>query len=94
MIGTVVPIKDGGLLLALENSVAVFDPEKCALGHRTEIRIDAEDRLWIAMFRGAGATCWDPQNGELLETIPVPAPNLTSCAFGGPDLTSMQGPFL
>ena len=51
--------------------------------------IDAEGKLWIAHWGGHGVYRWDPQNGELLQKIEVPAPNVTSCAFGGEDLKTL-----
>jgi sugar lactone lactonase YvrE len=51
--------------------------------------IDAEGKLWIAHWGGNGVYRWDPETGELMEKIEVPAPNVTSCAFGGPDLTTL-----
>jgi sugar lactone lactonase YvrE len=34
-------------------------------------------------------TRWNPITGQLLAEIPVPAFNVSSCAFGGPDLTDL-----
>lgn len=51
--------------------------------------IDAEGKLWIAHWGGNGVYRWDPENGELMEKIEIPAPNVTSCAFGGPNLTTL-----
>ncbi|WP_462318206.1 SMP-30/gluconolactonase/LRE family protein [Marinilabilia sp.] len=45
--------------------------------------------LWIAHWGGNGVYRWNPDNGELLDRIDVPAPNVTSCAFGGPNLSTM-----
>jgi sugar lactone lactonase YvrE len=50
---------------------------------------DTEGKLWIAIWQGAQVTRWDPQTGELLQSFPVPAKNVSSCAFGGPDLTDL-----
>jgi sugar lactone lactonase YvrE len=50
---------------------------------------DAEGMLWIAMWGGAQLTRWDPGTGRLLETISFPALNVSSCAFGGPDLDEL-----
>ncbi len=44
---------------------------------------DAEGRLWVAMWAGAALTVWQPENGQLLERIPMPAKNVSSCVFGG-----------
>jgi len=45
--------------------------------------IDAEDMLWVAHHDGGRITRWDPGSGKLLLTLEVPAPKVTSCAFGG-----------
>lgn len=50
---------------------------------------DAEGMLWVAMWAGAKITRWDPVTGKLLEAIPIPAWNVSACAFGGPDLTDL-----
>jgi len=48
--------------------------------------LDAEGMLWIAHWGGSRVTRWNPATGELLDTLPVPATNVTACAFGGPNL--------
>ncbi len=50
---------------------------------------DAEGRLWVAMWGGAAVTVWDPARGTLVERIPIPARNVTSCTYGGADLTDL-----
>lgn len=51
--------------------------------------IDAEGKLWVALW-GAGCVArFDPSTGELLQKIMVPAPNVSSCAFGGKDLETL-----
>lgn len=51
--------------------------------------IDSEDKLWIALW-GSGTVCrYDPLTGEKLQTIKVPAPNVSSCAFGGKNLETL-----
>jgi sugar lactone lactonase YvrE len=45
--------------------------------------IDTEDHLWVAVF-GGGVVCrYDPA-GILSDELELPAPNVTSCCFGGP----------
>ncbi len=56
------------------------------MGGPDGMTIDAEGKLWIAMWGGSQVGRWDPETGELIGTVGVPAPNVTSCAFGGPDL--------
>jgi sugar lactone lactonase YvrE len=50
---------------------------------------DSEGNLWIAMWGGAKITKWDPLKGRMLQTIPIPALNVTSCAFAGEGLTDL-----
>lgn len=48
--------------------------------------IDAAGMLWIALFNGASVIRVDPKTGKLLQQIPIPAKQITSVAFGGPNL--------
>jgi sugar lactone lactonase YvrE len=63
---------------------AVYVPE--SLGWPDGMTSDGQGNLWIAMWGGAQVTKWDPRTGKLLEQIPVPAKNVSSCIFGGKDL--------
>lgn len=56
-----------------------------AMGWPDGMAADAEGMLWVALWGGASLTRWDPATGRLLERVPFPALNVTSCAFGGPD---------
>ena len=47
--------------------------------------IDDEDMLWVAHWRGGRVSRWDPRSGRILAVVQVPAPRVTSCAFGGAD---------
>jgi len=67
--------------------VAVTVPKE--MGHPDGMTIDAEGMLWVAMWDGWSVTRWDPASGRLLDTIPLPAARVTSCAFGGPDLGTL-----
>jgi sugar lactone lactonase YvrE len=51
--------------------------------------IDAEGMLWIALWGGNCVARFNPLTGELLKKIMVPAPNVSSCAFGGKDLGTL-----
>ena len=51
--------------------------------------IDAEGKLWIALFGGGAVTRWDPQDGRLMQTVELPCRQVTSCCFGGPDLDQL-----
>lgn len=50
---------------------------------------DVEGNLWIAMWGGAQVTRWDPRSGRLLEQIPIPALQSSSCVFGGRDMNEL-----
>jgi len=67
--------------------VAIAVPE--ALGWPDGMTSDMDGNLWVAMWGGAQVTHWNPQNGELLEQIALPAKNVTSCAFGGDNLNEL-----
>jgi len=56
------------------------------MGGPDGMTIDAEGKLWVAQWGGNMVGRWDPETGELIGKVEVPAPNVTSCAFGGPDL--------
>lgn len=61
--------------------VAIQVPE--SLGWPDGMTSDATGNLWIAMWGGAQVTRWDPDTGQLLERIPVPALQSSSVVFGG-----------
>jgi sugar lactone lactonase YvrE len=61
--------------------VAVSIPP--ALGFPDGMTADKQGRLWVGMWGGAAITIWQPQTGQLLEKIELPAKNVTACAFGG-----------
>lgn len=48
--------------------------------------IDADGNLWVALWGSGTVGKYDPKTGELLQKVIVPAPNVSSCAFGGKDL--------
>lgn len=47
--------------------------------------IDADGNLWVALWGGAAVHCYAPEGG-LLQVVAVGARQVSSCAFGGPDL--------
>lgn len=67
--------------------VAVEIPE--GAGYPDGMTIDEEDNLWVALWGGSAVVCFNPENGELIRKIEVPAKNVTSCAFGGNDLGTL-----
>jgi sugar lactone lactonase YvrE len=49
------------------------------------LTVDAGGNVWVALWGGSCVRCYSPA-GELLTTVPVPASQASSCAFGGADL--------
>jgi sugar lactone lactonase YvrE len=66
---------------------AIDVPEE--MGYPDGMTIDAEGNVWIALWGGSAVGCWNPETGELLRKIEVPAKNVTSCAFGDKDLGTL-----
>lgn len=56
------------------------------MGSPDGMAIDEEGMLWIAHWGGFGLYRWNPRNGELMDKIEVPVPQVTSCAFAGDNL--------
>jgi sugar lactone lactonase YvrE len=50
---------------------------------------DMEGMLWVAHWGGYQVTRWDPFTGKLLNSIPIPAPIVTSCSFGGENMDEL-----
>lgn len=59
------------------------------LGGPDGMTIDEEGKLWVALWGGNGVGRFDPASGKLLQKIDVPAPHITSCAFGGEHLDTL-----
>ncbi len=59
------------------------------LGGPDGMTIDKEGKLWVALWGGNGVGRFDPASGKLLQKIDVPAPHITSCAFGGEHLDTL-----
>jgi sugar lactone lactonase YvrE len=58
-------------------------------GYPDGMCIDAEGKLWIAHWEGWQVGRWDPDTGEKLLSVRVPAAQVSSCAFGGPDFRQL-----
>jgi sugar lactone lactonase YvrE len=56
------------------------------MGYPDGMTIDSNDKLWVAHWGGGCVAQWDPKTGKLLKKIDLPAPHVTSCAFGGKNL--------
>jgi sugar lactone lactonase YvrE len=66
---------------------AIFIPPE--MGWPDGMTSDTEGMLWVALWGGAKLTRWNPATGQLVAEIPLPAFNVSSCTFGGPDLTDI-----
>ncbi|MFB8373471.1 SMP-30/gluconolactonase/LRE family protein [Paenibacillus taichungensis] len=58
-------------------------------GYPDGMTVDSEGMLWVAHWGGGRVTRWNPHTAELLQQIEVPADQVTSCCFGGPDLEDL-----
>ena len=52
------------------------------------LTVDEHGDIWVALWGGAAVRCYSPV-GSLLATVPLPVDRPTSCAFGGPDRTTL-----
>lgn len=77
--------KESGEISKPRVAVTVAD----TLGYPDGMAIDADDNLWVAMWGGSAVCCFDRLSGKLINKIAIPAKNVTSCAFGGPELTDL-----
>lgn len=67
--------------------VVIRVPE--SLGWPDGMTSDTDGNLWIALWGGAQVTRWNPKDGKLLEQIPVPALQTSSCVFGGRNMNEL-----
>jgi sugar lactone lactonase YvrE len=96
--GTVIYLSDSG-----DGTVNAFDFDPATGGlaaRRTFVHIeetgiapdgltvDDEGNVWVALWDGGAVRCYR-SDGTLLDVVPVPADRPTSCAFGGPDRTTL-----
>jgi len=58
------------------------------LGFPDGITVDNEERVWLAHWGGSRVSCFNPK-GEILGYIQLSVPQITSCAFGGADLSTL-----
>jgi len=59
------------------------------IGRPDGMTVDAEGMLWIAHWEGARVTRWNPAEGSLLATVPLPVDRVTCPTFGGKDLDTL-----
>lgn len=59
------------------------------MGSPDGMTIDQEGMIWVAHWGGSRVTRWNPHEGKQLDEVSVPAPNVTSCTFGGEHLDEL-----
>jgi len=52
------------------------------------LTVDADGGVWVAVWGGYALLHHDPA-GSVIETVDLPAAQVTSCVFGGPDLNRL-----
>lgn len=67
--------------------VAITIPE--SFGWPDGMTSDTQGNVWVAMWGGAQITKWNPNTGQLLEKIPVPALHTSCCVFGGKNMNEL-----
>lgn len=74
----------------ITNRRTIFDFVKNGLeGFPDGQAIDADGNLWVACYDGSKVIQVNPTTGKLLKTIEMPAPKITSVAFGGEKLDEL-----
>lgn len=70
----------------ISNLRRIFDFKKNGIeGTPDGMTIDTNGNLWVAVFNGSSILQIDPRAGKLLQQIPIPAKQVTSVTFGGPN---------
>ncbi|CAH2085065.1 unnamed protein product [Euphydryas editha] len=69
----------------ISNLKYIFDLEKNNVsGIPDGMTLDSDGNLWVALFNGSSVIKIDPETGKILQTVPIPALQVTSVTFGGP----------
>jgi len=70
------------------NKRSVIDiPED--MGNPDGMTADEAGMLWVAKWGGSQIGRWDPHTGKLIDAIDIPAPQVTSCSFGGENMDEL-----
>jgi len=67
--------------------VAIHIPS--GTGGADGMTIDSEGNLWVAQWGGYGVYCYNPNTGEMISKIEIPAPQVACCTFGGTSLDTL-----
>ena len=60
-----------------------------AWGKPDGMTVDSEGKLWIALWGGWAVSRWDPESGSCIGMIDLPVSQVSSCVFGGRDLSEL-----
>ncbi len=60
-----------------------------ALGYPDGMTIDEDGMLWVAQWDGHCIARYHPETGQLITKVEIPAPRVTSCCFGGKDMSRL-----
>jgi len=66
-----------------------FTDIPCEWGLPDGMTLDAEDNLWVALWGGSRVIRIDKNSREVINEIALPCPKVSSCAFGGKDLSEL-----
>lgn len=65
------------------------EPRPFLVGHASDgLALDTDGCFWNGVYGDGVVLRWSP-DGEVVESIDIPAPNVTSVAFGGPELDTL-----
>ena len=78
-------VSEGG---AISNKRVFIELEAEEEGNPDGMTVDSENCIWLSHFAGSRMTRYSPE-GKILQVIPMPVPNITSCTFAGPDLDTL-----
>jgi len=73
---------------SIENTKVIIMIDK-KLGTPDGMTIDEDNNLWIALWGGSAVIKCNPFTGKIIDKIKVAAPNVTSCTFGGENLSTL-----
>ncbi|XP_037090303.1 regucalcin-like [Pollicipes pollicipes] len=70
---------------SIGNRRTVYDvKQKGAGGFPDGMTIDTSGNIWVAMYFASMVACIDPERGQVVQQLHLPASNITSCTWGGP----------
>jgi sugar lactone lactonase YvrE len=74
-----------GTITAKRTIISIPDKE----GSPDGMTIDTEGMLWVAHWGGWQVSRWNPATGKKLLSVTVPVKRVTSCTFGGKNLSDL-----